>query len=738
MYRETSIEGVVERIVYSNEETAWSVVRLLVRGKGEVTAVGRLIGVRPGENLRLQGEWVKDRKFGKQFRTESFLPVAPRTYTGMEKYLGSGLIPGIGKEYAKRLVQHFGLDTLEVIDKFPERLAEVEGIGRKRSRKIIEAWREQREIKDVMVFLQSHGVSTSHAVKIYKLYGRDATETVRSDPYRLAREIFGIGFQTADRIASSLGIEADAPQRVDAGTLHSLTQATEQGHTHLPRRQLVEQASELLGIQAEAVEGGIDRLTEAGDLTVEPVEPLFQGQEPSPDEAAVFPTSLAAAEKGVAQRLRSLAQHPGVPLRIDVARALRWYEDQEQISLARQQRSALERALTTKVLVITGGPGTGKTTLVKGIVRILTLKRQRLLLAAPTGRAAKRLSEATGQEAKTVHRLLEYSPLEHGFARGPDNPLSLDLLVIDEASMLDTSLTHHVLKALPPAARLILVGDVDQLPSIGPGRVLADIIESEAIEVVRLDEIFRQARQSLIVTNAHRIRGGQTPLTSPEESGDFFLVEREAPEAILATLKQVVAERIPRHLGLAPREEIQVLTPMRRGLLGTQNLNAELQALLNADGTSVPSGNRSLRLGDRVMQRRNNYDLEVWNGDIGRVEAHNEEEQQLQVNFDGRLVTYERSDFDELVLAYACSIHKSQGSEYPCVVIPLHTQHFTLLERNLLYTAVTRGRRMVMVIASRRALELAVKTTHAHRRRTRLAHRLAEFRMSERQTSPER
>jgi exodeoxyribonuclease V alpha subunit len=407
-----------------------------------------------------------------------------------------------------------------------------------------------------------------------------------------------------------------------------------------------------------------------------------------------------------------------------VPRAIAWYEEQERFQLAPDQRSALERALTAKVLVITGGPGTGKTTLVKGIVSILTRKRQRLLLAAPTGRAAKRLSEATGQEARTVHRLLEYSPMEHGFARGLDHPLAADLLVIDEASMLDTTLTHHVLKAVPQAARLILVGDVDQLPSIGPGRVLADIIDSGAVEVVRLQEIFRQARQSLIVTNAHRIRSGQVPITSPEEGGDFFVVEREAPEAILSTLKQVVADRIPRHLGLDPKREIQVLTPMRRGLLGSLNLNAELQALLNPEGDTIPLGNRPLHLGDRVMQRRNNYDLEVWNGDIGRVKDWDEVEQRLQIDFDGRMVSYERAELDELVLAYACSIHKSQGSEYPCVVIPLHTQHYTLLERNLLYTAITRGRRMVMVIASRRALELAVKTTNAHRRLTRLAERL--------------
>lgn len=726
MSRENSIEGVVDRIVYNNEENGWTVARLVVRGKGEVTAVGHLPGIQAGENLRLSGRWVNDRKFGKQFRAESFLTIQPNTFIGIEKYLGSGLIQGIGPEIARRLVQHFGLDTLDVIDRQPQRLAEVEGIGKVRSSRIREAWQEQREIKDVMVFLQSYGVSTAFALKIYKRFGQDAVRAVRDDPYRLAREIYGIGFRTADRIAQSLGIPLASPRRAAAGILHTLRRATDTGHTYLPREMLIAESSDLLATDREMVpreilEQAVDELVREGDLIA---EPLTGTQPPDPSQTAIFPVALAVAERGLAGLLRQLGSQHLLPLRIDVARALEWYEAREDLQLARQQRQALERALTVKVLVITGGPGTGKTTLVKGIVQILTKKGLRVLLAAPTGRAAKRLGEATGGEARTLHRLLEFSPQERTFARGPDNPLPVDLLVIDEASMLDTTLAYHVMKALPPAARLVLVGDVDQLPSIGPGRILADLIESKTLEVTRLSEIFRQARESLIVVNAHRVRAAELPTTSLRPDGDFFLIEREDPEALLATLKRLVAEKIPQTFGFDPMRDIQILTPMRRGLLGANHLNAELQALLNPEGAAIPNAGHLLRIGDRVMQRRNNYDLEVWNGDTGKVIAHDELAEKIRIDFDGREVSYERQELDEVVLAYACSIHKSQGSEYPCVVIPLHTQHFTLLQRNLLYTAITRGRRLVILVASRRALQLAVETETSTRRRTLLIERL--------------
>lgn len=719
MKPETTIEGVVERIAYSNEENAWSVVRLVVRGRGKVTAVGNLLGIQPGETLRLTGRWVRNRKWGDQLEVSSFLTVQPSTFVGIERYLSSGLVKGIGKTMAQRLVQHFGLDTLDVIDRHPERLTEVEGVGKVRSAQIRAAWQEQRDIRGVMVFLQSHGVSTAHAVKIYKRYGSETIALLRENPYRLAAEVHGIGFKSADKIARDLGLEPGSPHRAEAGVLHVLREATDEGHVYVPRKHLALAAAELLELGEGHVEPAIARLVERGELVAVPL-----GGEAG---EAIAGAALEAAERGVAERLHRLTAQGMLPLRLDVDRALAWFEQSEGFALGLEQRRALEQAITRKVLVITGGPGTGKTTLVRGILAILSKKGLKIALAAPTGRAAKRLSEATGAEAKTVHRLLEYQPQDRGFARGSQNPLSIDLLVVDEASMLDVVLTHHLLRAVPERARVIFVGDVDQLPSVGPGRVLADLIDSHVIDVVRLAEIFRQANESLIIVNAHRVRVGAMPILRPEDDhGDFFFFERSDPAAILATVKQLVAERIPRGFTFDPRRDIQVLSPMQRGLLGAANLNAELQALLNPDGDAITRGGRLLRVGDRVMQLRNNYDLDVYNGDLGRLVRLDLAEQRAVVDYDGREVSYETADLDELVLAYACSIHKAQGSEYPCVVIPLHTQHYTLLQRNLLYTALTRGQRLVVIVGSRQALEIAVETETSTQRTTLLARRLRE------------
>jgi exodeoxyribonuclease V alpha subunit len=708
---------VLERVAFSNEENAWSVVKVVVPGReGAVTAVGNLLGVQPGENLRLLGRFITDKKYGEQFQVDSYVTVKPATLVGIEKYLGSGLVPGVGKVMAERLVEHFGLETLEVIDRDPARLTEVEGIGRVRQERIANAWVEQRHIKDVMVFLQSYGVSTAYAIRIYRQYRARSIAVVRENPYRLAVDVAGIGFKSADTIAAQLGISPTSPMRAEAGVLHVLGSLSDEGHVFAPRPRLVSAAVDLLGVDVSLVEAAIAHLAASGRVVVEST--------PSGDDA-VFLQALHAAEAGAAARLRQIVQTPIRPIRIDVDRAIAWFEDQQRIGLADEQREAIRKAATAKVLVVTGGPGTGKTTLVNGIIRIYEKKGRRILLGAPTGRAAKRMSEATGRVAKTIHRLLEFNPKKFGFDRDVERPLEADVVILDEASMIDTTLAFHVLRALPLHCQLVLVGDVDQLPSVGPGSVLADVIRSGVAEVVRLERIFRQGTDSFIVVNAHRVHQGLLPELPPEGAqADFFFIERDEPDEIVATLKALVQQRIPRKFGLDPVDDIQVLTPMQRGLLGVANINAELQALLNASPESVTRGSRTLRPGDKVMQIRNNYDLEVYNGDIGRVAKVDAVDHVVRAVFDGREVTYEYGDLDELVLAYACSIHKSQGSEYPCVVIPLHTQHYVMLQRNLLYTGLTRGKRLVVLVGSKRALALAVKNNAIEERCTRLAERL--------------
>lgn len=714
----TTVEGVLERVTFSNDENAWSVVQLVVQGRRDlVTCVGNLLGVQPGESLRLSGHWVTDKKYGEQFRVESYVTVEPATLVGIEKYLGSGLVRGVGKVMAERLVGHFGMETLEVIDQQPARLTEVDGIGPVRSERITKAWVEQRQIKDVMVFLQSHGVSTTYAARIYKQYRDRSIAVVRENPYRLATDIMGIGFKSADKIAERLGIGPTSPLRAEAGVLHVLASLSEEGHVYVPRPRLLSAAVEILTIDPPIIETAIGALAADERVVVEPL--------PSGDEA-VYLKSLHTAEAASAGRIRLLLGSESRSIRIDIERAIAWFEEQQDIQLADEQKEAIRKAATSKLLVVTGGPGTGKTTLVNGIIRILERKGRRILLAAPTGRAAKRMAETTGREAKTIHRLLEFNPKKFGFDRDPSNPLEADLVILDEASMIDTVLAYHVLKALPLHCQLVLVGDIDQLPSVGPGSVLGDIIRSGVADVVRLRHIFRQGSESLIVVNAHRVNEGLMPELPPDGlKADFFFIERKEPEEIAATLKALVRHHIPHKFGLDPVTDIQVLTPMQRGLLGVASINAELQALLNPSGDSLVRGSRSFRQGDKVMQIRNNYDLAVFNGDIGRIEKIDSTEQQVLVIFDGRTVTYDYGDLDELVLAYACSIHKSQGSEYPCVIIPLHTQHYVMLQRNLLYTGLTRGKRLVVLVGSKRALAIAVKNNSTEERCTMLAERLS-------------
>jgi exodeoxyribonuclease V alpha subunit len=726
----TSIEGVLDRVAFASEESAWSVVKLVVLGKSElVTAVGNLLGVQPGESLRLSGHWTTDKKYGEQFRVDSYITVKPATLVGMEKYLGSGLVRGLGKVMAERLVKHFGLETLEVIDQKPERLPEVEGIGPVRSERITTAWVEQRRIKDVMIFLQSYGVSTSYAVRIYKRYKDRAIAVVKENPYQLAIDISGIGFKSADKIAGQLGISPTSPQRAQAGVLHVLANFSDDGHVFGPRPKLVASATEILAIDTAIIEQAITDLADRGHVVVQPG--------PGGEEA-VYLKTLHTAEAVGAGRIRLLVSTEAKPIRIDIERAITWFEEQAAIQLADEQKEAIRKAATSKLLVVTGGPGTGKTTLVNGIIRILEKKGRRILLAAPTGRAAKRMAETTGREAKTIHRLLEFNPKKFGFDRDASNPLEADVVILDEASMIDTVLAYNVLKALPLHCQLVLVGDIDQLPSVGPGSVLGDVIRSGVADVVRLKHIFRQAHESLIVTNAHRVNQGLMPDMPPDGSkADFFFIERDEPEDIAATLKTLVRQHIPHKFGLDPVDDIQVLAPMQRGLLGVANVNVELQALLNPTGESLVRGSRTLRIGDKVMQIRNNYDLNVFNGDIGRLRTIDAVEQEVEVEFDGRAVTYDYSDLDDLVLAYACSIHKSQGSEYPCVVIPVHTQHYVMLQRNLLYTGITRGKRLVILVGSKRALAIAVKNNAVDERYTMLAERLRSAAAVEDEQAPE-
>jgi exodeoxyribonuclease V alpha subunit len=693
------------------------VVVALAESGREVVAVGNFAGVQPGESLRLAGKWTIHPRFGEQFQVVSFSTVAPATLTGIERYLGSGLVKGIGRELAGRLVKKFGLKTLAVIDETPRRLREVEGIGPARSRQITEAWAAQRAIRDVMVFLQSYGVSTGLAARIWKLYGDRASEAIRENPYRLAAEVDGVGFKTADGIAKNLGIPPDSPHRAEAGVRFVLGQAAAQGHVMAPVQSLIDQTAALLSIEPSVCGKAVETLAARGGLILE---------QTASGRFAGLP-SLVRAEEGAARLLSRLASTQGGSSPTDASSEIAKWESRRAITLSALQREAVARGLREKVLVITGGPGTGKTTLITCLIDILEASGRTVALSAPTGRAAKRMAEATGREARTIHRLLEWSPHSRGFLRCGANPIRCDTLVVDETSMIDVTLFNDLLAAIPPGAELILVGDSDQLPSVGPGNVLADVISSARVPVIRLTEIFRQAGASLIVVNAHRINEGRMPQTSPSEAGDFFIIEREEPEKILETIRELVTKRIPQHFHLEPLQDIQVLTPMQKGLLGVANMNSELQALLNPRGPSLSRGSASLRVGDRVMQLRNNYDLGVFNGDIGWIASVSQENRTLGVRFDERTVAYEWEDLDELSLAYACSIHKSQGSEFPAVIVALHTQHFILLKRNLLYTAVTRARKLAVLVGSRKALAIAVKNAGAEKRCTRLAERLAAY-----------
>ena len=708
------IHGLVNRVVYQSEESGYVVCGVIPRGKterDEVMVVGSCPTLQEGESLDAEGQWTTHHRHGRQFQASRIECHPPHTLEGIRRYLGSGMIKGIREGMAERLVTAFGDRVLEVIDKESARLEEVDGIGPARREMIRESWRAQKAIRDIMVFLQSHEVGTACAMRIYRQYGDKAVAVVRENPYRLCHEVWGIGFKTADRIALSIGIPPHSESRASAGLLYILNTMAEEGHCFCPREDLIPVAEQMLEIPAEILKAAIQAGVAGGLL--------------HDDHGNVFLQPLHQAETGVAAMLETLLRarnpHPAVM----VEKAVTWAEGRMAIGFAPAQRVALEMALVNKVSIITGGPGVGKTTIVRALVDIFQARKMKVCLAAPTGRAAKRMEESTRTPARTLHRLLKYVPGTNHFEHGPGNTLDADVFILDEVSMIDIQLMNSFLRALPPASILVLVGDADQLPSVGPGNVLRDLIESGMVPLTKLETIFRQDSQSWIVRNAHQVNHG-LPFEFPEEghSSDFFFIESESPEDVIAKMLELVASRIPRKFHFDPMTEVQVLTPMRRNQLGCENLNLLLQEALNPGAQGLQRFGRLYKEGDRVLQIRNNYDKDVFNGDIGQVERLDREANEVIVNFEGRRVAYAVEELDELDLAYACSVHKSQGSEYPAVVLLMTTHHFKMLQRNLLYTAMTRGRKLVCLVGSKKAVHMAIRNNHVVFRRTALKDRL--------------
>jgi len=715
------LQGQIERVTFTNEENGYTIAKVKVYGRRDlVTVCGNILCPTPGEIIKMKGEWANHPKFGEQFKLAYYKTTTPASVHGIEKYLGSGLIKGIGPVMAKRIVKLFGEATLDVIEADIQKLVEVPGIGSKRIGMIGQAWEEQKEIRSVMLFLQTHGVSSGYATKIYKQYKNESIGVVQENPYRLAHDIFGIGFVTADKIAQKLGFDKNSPLRAEAGILYVLHQLSDEGHVFYPHEPLIEKANEILEVELGVLADAIVRLASDKKVVCETLD-----ADSGPIDA-VYLAKFHLSENQVAARLKALMVAPKGVRSIEADKAVEWVQEKLSMTLAEKQVEAVKAAATSKVLVITGGPGTGKTTIIRAILKIFSAITKHILLAAPTGRAAKRMSEATGHEAKTLHRLMEYSIQKGGFQKNEDHPLDCELIVVDEASMIDLILMHHLLKAIPKPATLILVGDVDQLPSVGAGNVLKDVIASGAIPVVELNEIFRQAQKSSIIVNAHKINRGVMPDLRPKmEVDDFYFVQEDELDRALQRIIQLVKERIPIKFGLDPIDDIQVLTPMNRGVVGTANLNSALQESLNPRGEEIARGGRTFRVGDKVMQIKNDYDREVFNGDIGRIVKIDSEEQEVSVVVDGREVKYEYTDLDELVLAYGVSIHKSQGSEYPAIVIPIMMQHYIMLQRNLIYTGITRGRKLVVLIGQKKALGMAVRNNKTLFRNTFLNRRIA-------------
>ena len=716
-----TISGTVESIVYRNDETGYTVCTLktVTRAAGsrlheeKVTVVGNCAAMWEGEELHAEGQWNRHPSHGRQFHAKSITCITPTSTEGMRRYLASGMIKGIGPKFAERIVEKFGENTLEVIDKQSARLREVDGIGESRCAMIKQSWIEQRGVRDIMIFLQSHGIGTAKAARIYRQYGGDAIAVVKRNPYRLCEDVWGIGFKTADAIALTVGIPHDSPIRACAGLIYTLkSEADEGGHCYAIDADLLLHAQELLDISVEILGTALIDQIEGGVLVRE--------------EHLIYLRDLYRAEARVSQKLKQLLATPRTFKPIDALKAIAWAEAKMGLQLAPLQREALANAINSKVSIITGGPGVGKTTIIRALTEIFGARQLDIRLAAPTGRASKRMSEATHREAQTIHRLLKFNPSLGRFEFDVDNPLDGDCFILDETSMIDIKLMDYFLAALPSNATLILVGDIDQLPSVGPGNVLRDLIASGVIPYCKLDTIFRQDKTGLIVRNAHHVNHGEPFETSESKDSDFYFIETGEPETIISRTVELMTQRIPGKFGMDPLQDVQVLTPMRKNLLGTENLNDVIQAALNPSGPSLLRGCTHYRKGDRVMQMRNNYDKDVFNGDIGFIKEVSEEDHYLVILFDGRPVRYEQSELDELVLAYACSIHKSQGSEYAAVIVLMHTQHYKLLQRNLLYTAITRGKKLVLVVGSSRAIGIAIRANQVRERRTTLSHRLRD------------
>ncbi len=706
-----SLRGIVERVLFHAEDTGYCILKVQPSGSRDVVS---LIGKAPravaGEQVEATGKWEQNAEFGRQFKAEAMKLTRPDSIDGIERYLGSGLIEGIGEAYAKRLVKKFGKDVFDVIENYSARLQEVEGVGKKRRQEIRASWMKQKSVHNIMLFLHEHGISTSRAQRIFKTYGDEALEVLRKNPYRLAADIHGVGFKTADDIAAKMGIAHDSPERVRAGIVHVLESAAGSGHCCLPEGLLLEKTDELLGAGAALIEPQTAALIAENEITRHSIE----------GDAFLYLPHLRAAERSIAASILSLVGKPAGYPEIEIDKAIAWAAKKTGKQLADSQQRAVSEALTSRVLIITGGPGVGKTTILNTILVILAAKKVKITLAAPTGRAAKRMTESTGIESKTIHRLLEYQG-EGLWGRNRAKPLTGDLFVVDEASMIDAPLMSHFLAALPADAHLLIVGDADQLPSVGPGMVLADLIASHKVPCVQLTEIFRQAADSRIVTSAHEVNRGHVPDLKPNARGDFFFIEETEPEEIRATIIGLVRDRLPAKYKLDPVAHIQVLTPMNKHILGTRSLNEALQNALNPPNElkyEIERFGTTFRVGDKVIQTRNNYDKDVFNGDIGHIAVIDTDPVKVRVRYEQRLVDYEPGELDELQLAYALTIHKSQGSEFPCVIVPVSTQHFVLLERSLFYTAITRAKRLLILVGDPKALALAVKKQENRKRFT--------------------